>query len=85
MHLVQPDLSPADDAVSYYMNGRFGWVLGLGLIALGARSLALLGALRPSMARLRLGEFQIPVKEIGYSFEQGFSHRTHDVMLLLWK
>lgn len=39
MHFVQPELSPVDDAVSYYMNGSFGWVLGFGLICLGVGSL----------------------------------------------
>lgn len=42
MHVLQPDLNPLTDAVSYYMNGAFGWVLGLGLVALGAGSLTLL-------------------------------------------
>jgi hypothetical protein len=41
MHAIQPDLSALDDAVSYYMNGQFGWVLGCGLVALGIGSLAL--------------------------------------------
>ena len=45
MHLVQPELSPLNDAVSYYMNGRFGWMLAFGLIATGAGSLALVWAL----------------------------------------
>src|SRR5262245_52131379 len=29
MHFIQPDLSPVHAAVSYYMNGRLGWVLSL--------------------------------------------------------
>ncbi len=44
MHAVQ-DLSPVDHALSYYMNGRLGWVFGLGLVALGAGSIALLAAI----------------------------------------
>lgn len=43
MHLlqpVQPALSVRDDAVNYYMNGPFGWVMGGGLVALGLGSLA---------------------------------------------
>lgn len=40
MHMVQPELSPVHDAISYYMNGRLGWVLGWGLVALGSGSLA---------------------------------------------
>jgi hypothetical protein len=49
MHLVQPELNPIDDAVSYYMNGRLGWILGLGLVALGGGSLALADGLRRRM------------------------------------
>lgn len=41
MHFIQPDLSPIDDVLSYYMNGRHGWILGLGLIAIGVGSLLL--------------------------------------------
>lgn len=46
MHVVQPELSPVDDAISYYMNGRLGWMLGCGLIALGGGSVALAASLR---------------------------------------
>jgi hypothetical protein len=46
MHWIQPDLSPVDDAVSYYMNGPFGWILGLGLVSIGLASLAELAAIR---------------------------------------
>ena len=46
MHVVQPELSPVDVAVSYYMNGRWGWVLGAGLIALGLGSISLAAAIR---------------------------------------
>jgi hypothetical membrane protein len=45
MHVIQPELSPIDDAVSYYMNGRLGWVLGAGLIFAGAGSLSVAYAL----------------------------------------
>ena len=45
MHGVQRDLSPRDDALSYYMNGELGWVFGLGLVALGAGSIALVTAI----------------------------------------
>ena len=41
MHAVQPELSPVDMAVSYYMTGRLGWALGAGLIFLGIASLSL--------------------------------------------
>jgi hypothetical protein len=45
MHVVQADLSARDDALSYYMNGELGWVFGLGLVALGAGSIALVAAI----------------------------------------
>ena len=45
MHWIQPDLSPLDDAVSYYMNGPFGWILSLGLVSVGLASLAELAAI----------------------------------------
>ena len=35
MHVVQPELPPVDVAVSYYLNGRWGWLLAAGLVALG--------------------------------------------------
>jgi hypothetical protein len=41
LHLLQPQLSPLDEAVSYYVHGAHGWLLTLGLLALGAGSLAL--------------------------------------------
>lgn len=45
MHVVQSDLNPIDDAMSYYMNGRLGWVFGFGLVALGSGSLCIAYAL----------------------------------------
>jgi hypothetical protein len=46
MHAVQPELSPVDMAVSYYMTGRLGWALGAGLVLLGIASLSLALGLR---------------------------------------
>jgi hypothetical protein len=40
LHLVQPDLNPRDEAVSYYVHGRLGWLLTVGLIALGLGSVS---------------------------------------------
>ena len=62
IHLVQPDLSILDDAVSYYMNGPFGWVLGGGLVAMGLGSFGLWAALRRKV-RSRTGQWVV---------EQGF-------------
>jgi hypothetical protein len=63
MHVIQPDLSPIDDAVSYYMNGRFGSILGVGLVALGVGSLSLLWALRRllSSAEARSGSWCLAI------------------------
>ena len=38
LHILQPALSPRDDAVSYYVHGNHGWLLTVGLIALGLAS-----------------------------------------------
>ena len=54
MHAVQPELSPVNMAVSYYMNGRLGWILGGGLVLLGLGSLAVVIAER-TRARSRAG------------------------------
>lgn len=40
LHLLQPDLNPRDEAVSYYVHGQLGWLLTVGLIALGIGSVS---------------------------------------------
>jgi len=45
LHLLQPTLSPRDEAVSYYVHGNQGWLLTIGLVALSLASLALTSAL----------------------------------------
>ena len=45
LHVLQPALSFRDEAVSYYVHGNQGWLLTIGLIALGSASLALTAAL----------------------------------------
>ena len=67
MHVVQPGLDPVDVAVSYYMNGRLGGVLGSGLVVLGFGSLALAAALRPMpvKGRARAGLWLLVVWAIG--------------------
>lgn len=49
MHFIQPDLDPVDVAVSYYMNGRLGGLLGTGLVAFGVGSIATAYGLRRSL------------------------------------
>ena len=41
LHLLQPELSPLNEAVSYYVHGRHGWLLTAGLLAWGVASAAL--------------------------------------------
>ena len=64
MHAVQPELSPMNMAVSYYMNGRLGWVLGVGLVLLGLGSLALVLAVG-TRARSRAGLWLLAAWGIG--------------------
>ena len=45
LHAIQPTLSPLDEAMSYYVHGRHGWLTTLGLVALGAGSLAITAGL----------------------------------------
>ena len=55
LHILQPSLDPRDEAVSYYVHGPFGWLLTVGLIAMGVGSLSLVfglvGALGGRWAR----------------------------------
>ena len=41
LHWLQPNLSPLNEAMSYYVHGAAGWLLTLGLFSLGLGSLAL--------------------------------------------
>jgi hypothetical protein len=41
LHLLQPQLSPTDEPMSYYVHGAYGWLISVGLIALGIGSSAL--------------------------------------------
>ena len=41
LHFSQPRLDPMREAVSYYVHGRFGWALPVGLVALAVGSAAL--------------------------------------------
>ena len=65
MHAAQPELSPVDMAVSYYMNGRLGGVLGLGLVSLGTGSLGIAVALRALLAHRGAGIWLLVVWGLG--------------------
>jgi hypothetical protein len=41
LHVVQPELSPLTEAMSYYVHGAYGWLLTVALLSIGVSSLAL--------------------------------------------
>jgi hypothetical protein len=45
LHILQPDLSLLDEAMSYYVHGEMGWLTTVGLLGLGLGSLSLTIAL----------------------------------------
>lgn len=49
LHVLQPQRSARDEAVSYYAHGAWGWLLTVGLIAWGLGSLAVVAALARSV------------------------------------
>src|SRR5262245_26421832 len=57
LHWLQPGLNPLDEAVSYYVHGRHGWLVSVGLIGLGLGSLALTVGVTPTEdgPRMRVG------------------------------
>lgn len=65
MHVAQPELSVWDDAVSYYMNGPWGWVLGAGLVAMGLGSLCLLAAIRRNLSGAPVGRWALGLWGMG--------------------
>lgn len=69
MHWIQPGLNPSDVAVSYYMNGRLGWLLGLSLVMLGLGSIAEAAAIRrllkASSRASRLGSVALAIWGVG--------------------
>src|SRR5437899_9464770 len=55
LHLLQPELSPLNYAVSYYVHGAQGWLFTAGLLAWGLGSAALfLGLARSIRIRSRI-------------------------------
>ncbi|HJQ81803.1 MAG TPA: DUF998 domain-containing protein [Lacipirellulaceae bacterium] len=65
LHVIQPELSPLQEAVSYYVHGRRGWLLTLGLLSLGIGSLALAIALGVQKARSRTGLVLLATWSVG--------------------
>ena len=49
LHVLQPELSPLDQAMSYYVHGNQGWLTTVGLVSLGLGSLALTMAVAHSV------------------------------------
>jgi hypothetical protein len=66
LHWLQPDLDPLDEAVSYYIHGRGGWLLTVGLMGLGLGSLALTAGIAPMVrgAGARLGCWMLAIWSI---------------------
>jgi Protein of unknown function (DUF998) len=54
LHALQPELSPYNEAVSYYVHGAHGWLLTVGLLSWGFGSVALLLGLTRTV-RTRVG------------------------------
>jgi hypothetical protein len=65
LHVAQPDMSPLEIAVSFYVHGRHGWLLTLGLLALGLGSLALTIALSMRQVRSRIGLILLVAWSVG--------------------
>jgi Protein of unknown function (DUF998) len=65
LHAAQPELSPRDDAVSYYVHGRLGGLLTAGLAALGLASLALAAGLARVVPAARVGRWLLGVWGVG--------------------
>jgi len=67
LHVLQPTLSPRNEAVSYYVHGNHGWLLTVGLIALGTASLVLTAALVRATEgpRARAGRWLLGIWSVG--------------------
>ena len=65
LHFVQPGLDPMREAVSYYVNGRVGWALTVGLVALGIGSAALTLGVARALTGGRAGVACLAVWSIG--------------------
>jgi hypothetical membrane protein len=67
LHLLQPQLSPVNEAMSYYVHGPQGWLISFALVALGVGSLALTVsiALEAVGASARFGVLMVGVWGVG--------------------
>ena len=65
LHVLQPQLDPLEVAVSYYVHGSHGWLLTLGLVALGLASLALVVSLRGGGRATRTSRWLLGVWGLG--------------------
>jgi uncharacterized protein DUF998 len=65
LHVLQPHLDPLEVAVSYYVHGSHGWLLTLGLVALGLASLALVVSLRGGGRATRASRWLLGVWGLG--------------------
>jgi hypothetical protein len=67
LHILQPELSPLNEAMSYYVHGAHGWLVTVALLSIGVGSLALtIGLMLLLDGRLaRLGLRLLAVWSIG--------------------
>lgn len=54
MHLIRPELAPADHMISEYAVGNSGWIMTLSFLGFASASFALLGAAAPRV-KTRIG------------------------------
>lgn len=64
LHILQPELSPLNYAVSYYVHGAHGWLFTAGLLAWGIGSVALFLGLARTI-RIRAGLLALAVWSAG--------------------
>jgi hypothetical protein len=75
LHYLQSELNPLDEAMSYYVHGRQGWLLTAGLLGLGVASLALTVALasEPAASVSRVGWWSLVMWTLGVLLAAGFA------------
>jgi hypothetical protein len=67
LHFLQPELSPLDEAMSYYVHGSQGWLIRVALVAVGFGSMALMiGVAQSAVGALRrFGASMLAVWSVG--------------------